>query len=134
MRLYAQLTVSKHHALDDALLKAKARSKHWEREAKVGAEKTASAERERDEAKEEAQPVQLAAIAVGDVKALAEDELARVQNALAAAEEARLKLPTWRLNDLYSCRRSGRLRMKCLLSILRRARTKRSWRRTTKRP
>ena len=91
MRLYAQLTVSKHQALDDALVKAKARSKHWEREAKVGAGKTASAERKRDEAKEEVQPIQLVAIAAGDMKALAEDELSRVQNALAAAEEARWK-------------------------------------------
>ena len=40
--------------LDDALVKAKATSKHWEWETKVGARKTGSAKRERDEAKEKA--------------------------------------------------------------------------------
>ena len=40
--------------------------------------KIASAERERDEAKEEAQLAQLAAVVAGDVKALVEDKLARV--------------------------------------------------------
>ena len=44
--LYAWSTVSKHHALDNALAKTKVRSK-------VGAEKTASIKKERDEAKEE---------------------------------------------------------------------------------
>ena len=37
LRLYAQSTVSKHQALDASLVKAKARSKHWEREAKASA-------------------------------------------------------------------------------------------------
>ena len=53
--------------------------------------KTASAERERDEAKEKARLAQLVAIAAGDVKALVEDKLARVQDALAVVEEARQK-------------------------------------------
>ena len=48
-----------------------------------------SAEKERDEAKEEVQVARLAAIAAGDVKALAKDKLARVQDALTVAEEAR---------------------------------------------
>ena len=54
LRLYAQLTISRHQALDDSLVKAKARSKHWEREAKASVGKIASVEMERDEAKEEA--------------------------------------------------------------------------------
>ena len=54
LQLYAQSAVSKHHALDDALVKAKARSKHWEQQAKAGAEKIVGAEKDRDEAKEEA--------------------------------------------------------------------------------
>ena len=78
MRLYAQSVISKHQALDDALVKDKARSKHWEREVKAGAGKTASPERERDKAKEEAQLAQLDSVTVGDVKALVEDKLARV--------------------------------------------------------
>ena len=52
--LYAQFATSKYHALEDDLGKARARSKHWEQEAKAGAGKITSAENERDEAKEEA--------------------------------------------------------------------------------
>ena len=48
-----------------------------------------SAEKERDEAKEEVQLARLAAIVAGDVKALAKDKLARVQDAMAVAKEAR---------------------------------------------
>ena len=45
-------------------------------------------ENERDKAKEEAQIVQLVVVVVGDVKARAKDDLARVRDALAVAEEA----------------------------------------------
>ena len=38
-------------ALDASLAKAKSKSKHWEREAKVGGERIAWMEKERDEAK-----------------------------------------------------------------------------------
>ena len=72
------------------------------------------------------------------MKALAEDKLARVQDTLMVTEEAKrkakLRLPAWRLNELHSCWRLGRLRMKCFLSILKRTRTKRPCRRTTIRP
>ena len=78
LRLYAQSTVSKHQALDDALVKTKARSKHWEREAKAGAGKIAGTKNERDEAKEEAQHARLAAVSTGDAKVLVEEKLARV--------------------------------------------------------
>ena len=61
--MYAQSAVSKHQALDDTLVKDKARSKHWEGEAKAGARKIASAEKERDEAKEEAHDARLATVA-----------------------------------------------------------------------
>ena len=53
LRLYAQSIVSKHQALDEAMVKAKSRSKHWDQEANSGMGKTAGVERERDEAKEE---------------------------------------------------------------------------------
>ena len=56
--------------------------------AKADAGKTASAERERDQAKEEGQLAQLTVVAAGDAKVLVEDKLARVQDALAVAEEA----------------------------------------------
>ena len=79
LRLYAQSVITKHQALDTSLSKAKSRSKHWDREAKAGAEKIAGAEKERDEAKEEAQVSRLAAVAMGDAKARAKDDLARVK-------------------------------------------------------
>ena len=92
LRLYAQSIVSKQHALDDTVVMTKAKSKHWEQEAKAGAEKIASAEKEKDEAKEEAQFARIVAIAKGNAKALAEDNLTRVQDALAVAEKARRKV------------------------------------------
>ena len=58
-------------------------------EAKVGAWKTTSAERERDEAKEEAQLSRLAVVRAGNSKALVEDKLTRVQDALVVTNEAR---------------------------------------------
>ena len=54
LRRYAQSTVSKHNALDDALGKAKAKSRYWEQKAKEGTERAMGEENERDEAKEEA--------------------------------------------------------------------------------
>ena len=59
--------------------------------AKASVEKIAGAEKERDEDKEEAQVARLAAIAAGDAKARAEDDLARVQEAQVIKEKARLK-------------------------------------------
>ena len=55
LRHYAQFTASKNQALEDGLGKAKGRSKHWERKAKESKERITSVEKERDEAKEEAQ-------------------------------------------------------------------------------
>ena len=48
-------------------------------------------ENERDEDKEEAQAAWLGAVAASEAKAREDDELARVQDSLAAMEEARLK-------------------------------------------
>ena len=47
LRRYAQSAVSKHHALDDALDKAKAKSMSWEWKAKAGIERITGAEKER---------------------------------------------------------------------------------------
>ena len=74
------------------MAKEKSKSKHWEREAKVGAEKVKRAEKERDEAKQEAKVAHLTAIPVGYAKAKVEDDLNRVQHALAVAEEDGRKL------------------------------------------
>ena len=107
--------VSKHQVLDDALVKAKPRSKHWEWETKAGVEKITVAEKEMDEAKEEVQLAQIAVVVAGDVKARAVDNLARVQDVLAIEVEARRKakakeLHSWRLNELHFSWRSGRLK------------------------
>ena len=52
LRLYAGSATSKHRALRESLSKAKFWSKLWEWKAKEGMEKTASMNKERDEAKE----------------------------------------------------------------------------------
>ena len=78
LRLYPQSVITKHQALDASLTKAKSRSKHWELKVKANAKKIVGAEKESDEAKKEAQVARLAAIAAGDAKARAEDDLARV--------------------------------------------------------
>ena len=54
-------------------------------------ERISGVEKEREEAKEEAQVAWLAVVAVGDLKERAEEELARVRDTLAATEEARRK-------------------------------------------
>ena len=87
MRRYAQCAASKNHSLEDALDKAKARSKHWEWKVKAGVERITSVEKERDEA----QNAWLAVVAVGDAKAWAKDNLARVQDALVIVEKSMSK-------------------------------------------
>ena len=99
LRLYAQLVVSMHQALD--------RSKHWERGAKVGVGKSGCVEKERDEAKEEAHLARLDTVEAGDSKALVEDKLAKVHDALVVLEEvkrkAKVEAAAWWLSELHSC-------------------------------
>ena len=78
-------------ALDASLAKAKSKSKHWEREAKVGGERIAWMEKERDEAKQEAKVARFAANTTGNSRVREEEDLARVQEALAATKEGRHK-------------------------------------------
>ena len=92
LRRYAQSIFSKHHALEDGLGKAKARSKHWEWKAKEGTERIVDIEKERDEAKAEAQVAPLATVEAGDTKAWAVGELAKVQDALVVTKEAKSKV------------------------------------------
>ena len=77
--------------MDPSLAKAKSKLKHWEWEAKAGGERIERMEKERDEAKKEAKVVCLAASVAGDAKARAEEDLARVQEALEVAEEAKVQ-------------------------------------------
>ena len=55
------------------MAKAESKLKHWKREAKVGVEKIEWAEKERDEAKQEAKVACLAVVVAGKAKARAED-------------------------------------------------------------
>ena len=77
--------------MDASLAKAKSRSKQWEQEAKAGKEKVTRMEKERDEAKQEAKVALLAASTAGDTRARVKEDLARVQEALVAAEEGKCK-------------------------------------------
>ena len=88
LRLYAPSAVSKNQALDASLAKVESKSKHWKQEAKAGAEKIEREEKERDEAKPKAKVARLTAVAAGDAKARAEDDLTRARDALATAEES----------------------------------------------
>ena len=47
------------------MAKAKSKSKHWEREAKAGAEKITGVEKDKDDAKKEAQVTRLATVEDG---------------------------------------------------------------------
>ena len=74
LRCYTHSIVSKHNALDDALGKARAKSRHWEWKAKEGTERAVEVENERnerDEAKKEAHHARLVTVAAGDAKAWA---------------------------------------------------------------
>ena len=95
LRLYAQSVISKHQPLGASLAKVKSRSKHWEMEAKADRDKIARMEKERDKAKYEAKVARLETSTASDAKARAEEDRARVQKALAAAEEGRRKAEAW---------------------------------------
>ena len=92
LRLYAQLIASKHQALEEGLGKERSKVENWERKAKEGTKRATRVEKERDEAKEEAKVTRLAAIIAGDAKARVEGDLVKVQEALAATEEARRRV------------------------------------------
>ena len=53
LQLYAKVTASEHHARKESLGKARSQSRHWVWKGKEGFEKTAGAEKEKDDAKEE---------------------------------------------------------------------------------
>ena len=54
LRLYAQSAASHHQTLNASLAKEESSAEHWEREAKYCAASVIRAEKERDEAKQEA--------------------------------------------------------------------------------
>ena len=59
--------------------------------AKEGTEIDTGIKKERDEAKEEAQITRLATVATSDTRAWLEDDMAKVRDGLAVAEEAKRK-------------------------------------------
>ena len=101
---------------------------YWEQKAKEDIERATRAEKERDEAKEEAHVARLAVVAVGDTKARVEVAWLRPRKPWQLRRRPstgwRLKHPTKRLSECLSYSNSGRLKMKCLPSTLRRARTR----------
>ena len=74
-----------------SLAEAESSSRRWENEAKGRVERMARAEAERDVARHDASMTRMDANAAGSARAKVEFELARVQKALAIAEEARRK-------------------------------------------
>ena len=91
MRLYAQSVVSNHKALSAFLAEAESSSRGWEKEAKEGVEKLDQEKVERDVAYHEALIARMDADAARNARAKVESKLARVQNALAVADEAMRK-------------------------------------------
>ena len=85
--LYAQSVASHHQTLTASLAKAESLSEHWDKEARDGVVRVIQAEKEIDEAKQEARAAQLVATTVGDSKARVEVDLTKALNSLAVAEE-----------------------------------------------
>ena len=77
--------------LSASLAEAESSSRRWENEAKESIENMARAKADRDAAHHDASMARMDADVAGNTRAKVEFELARVQNALAVAEEARWK-------------------------------------------
>ena len=66
LRFYAPSATSHHQSLTSSLAKAESSAEQWEKEARDGEASVVPAEKERDEAKQEARATQLVATIVGD--------------------------------------------------------------------
>ena len=75
-----------------SLAKAESSSERWKKKARYGMASIIRAEKERDEAKQEARAAQLVALAAGDAKARVEVDLTKALNSLAAAKEGGRRL------------------------------------------
>ena len=91
LRLYAQSAISDQKALSASLMEMEASSQCWESEANEAIKRVVRAEAERDVARHEATMARLDVEVVGSGRAQGESELAKVQHALAALEDARQK-------------------------------------------
>ena len=94
LRLFVKSRLSDQEALDASLKEDQLSSRPWELEAKEAMERVVWAETERDAAQHEAAMARLDIDLVSSARALVEAELARVRDALVAAEDARLKAET----------------------------------------
>ena len=97
--------------LSASLAEVESTSRRREKEAKGSVERMAQAEAERDIARHDALMDRMDVVMAGIAKAKVESELARVQNSLAVAEEARRKVDdeVGRLTDerFLGCCRGG---------------------------
>ena len=91
LQLYAQSVISYNRVLSASLVEAESSSQRWENEARGRVERMARAKVERDAARYVALMARMDVDVAGSARAKVESELARVQNDLAAAEEARRK-------------------------------------------
>ena len=91
LKLYAQSVVSDHRALSASLAEAESSSRRWENEVKERIENMARAKAERDAAHHDASMARMDADVARNTGAKVEFELARVQNALVVAKDARRK-------------------------------------------
>ena len=87
LRLYAQSVASHHQTLTVSLAKAEYSLEHWEKYAREGVTSVIRAEKERDEAKQEAKAAQLVVAAAGDAKSRVQVDLTKALNSLAVMEE-----------------------------------------------
>ena len=87
LRLYAQSVALHHQTLTASLAKAESSSERWEKEARDGATSVIRAEKERNEAKQEARVANMIVAEARDTKAKEEVDLTKALKSLAAAEE-----------------------------------------------
>ena len=83
--------MSDHRVLSTSLAEMESSCWRWENEAKGSVERMARGKAKRDATRHDAQMAHMDADATGSARAKVEFKLARVQNALAVAEEARRK-------------------------------------------
>ena len=92
LRLYAQSALSDKKVLSPALVEVKSKSRRLESEVREAAERVTRAEAERDATRYELAMAQLEIDVAGSAPIQMESELARVQRALDASEDARRKV------------------------------------------
>ena len=88
LRIYAQSAFPDQKALSASLMEAESNSRCWESEVREAVERAVHAESKRDVAHHEVAMARLEIEEAGSTRAQVESELAQVQRALAASEDA----------------------------------------------